>query len=240
MGGVSKKKKSKKTLSRIFHISSWKLILVLILLVFLGATLLRFDHIKMSELREAVLTADEEEDTDKILSSLNELRIFTLKHIVFNILEDNGEQQIIFGTGPFYLENLYIHDAKEAIKKQQEEIEKKGITDKNPNGNIFAKVAKICDGKARTYGWPYYDKRYLNCYTTELAKYPSSSSLTTDLEAVLPPVDNYRYDIASPIWYPCASGIVILIAVILAIWVICRFIFWIVTSIALFLLNRGK
>ena len=240
MGGVSKKKKSKKTLSKIFHISSWKLILVLILLVFLGATLLRFDHIKMSELREAVLTADEEEDTDKILSSLNELRNFTLKHIVFNILEDNGEQQIIFGTGPFYLENLYIHDAKEAIKKQQEEIEKKGITDKNPNGNIFAKVAKICDGKARTYGWPYYDKRYLNCYTTELAKYPSSSSLTTDLEAVLPPVDNYRYDIASPIWYPCASGVVILIAVILAIWVICRFIFWIVTSIALFLLNRGK
>lgn len=240
MGGVSKKKKSKKTLSKIFHISSWKLILVLILLVFLGATLLRFDHIKMSELREAVLTADEEEDTDKILSSLNELRNFTLKHIVFNILEDNGEQQIIFGTGPFYLENLYIHDAKEAIKKQQEEIEKKGITDRNPNGNIFAKVAKICDGKARTYGWPYYDKRYLNCYTTELAKYPSSSSLTTDLEAVLPPVDNYRYDIASPIWYPCASGIVILIAVILAIWVICRFIFWIVTSIALFLLNRGK
>lgn len=240
MGGVSKKKKSKKTLSKIFHISSWKLILVLILLVFLGATLLRFDHIKMSELREAVLAADEEEDTDKILSSLNELRNFTLKHIVFNILEDNGEQQIIFGTGPFYLENLYIHDAKEAIKKQQEEIEKKGITDKNPNGNIFAKVAKICDGKARTYGWPYYDKRYLNCYTTELAKYPSSSSLTTDLEAVLPPVDNYRYDIASPIWYPCASGIVILIAVILAIWVICRFIFWIVTSIALFLLNRGK
>ena len=93
MGGVSKKKKSKKALSKILHISSWKLILVFILLVFLGATLLRFDHIKMSELREAVLTADEEEDTDKILSSLNELRNFTLKHIVFNILEDNGEQQ---------------------------------------------------------------------------------------------------------------------------------------------------
>ena len=136
MGGVSKKKKSKKTLSKILHISSWKLILVLILLVFLGATLLRFDHITMSELRQEVLTADENEETDEILSSLNKLRNFTLKHIVFNILEDNGKQQIIFGTGPFYLENLYIHDAKEAIKKQQEEIEKKGITDKNPNGNI--------------------------------------------------------------------------------------------------------
>ncbi len=240
MGGVSKKKKSRRALSKIFHISTWKLVLVLILLVFLGATLLRFDHIKMSELRAEVLTADEQEDREKIISSLNELRNFTLKHIVFNILDDNGREHIIFGTGPFYLENLYIHDAKEAIKKQQEEIAKKGVTSQNPNGNIFAKVAKICDGKARTYGWPYYDKRYLNCYTTELAKYPSSTSLTTDLEAILPNTEEYRYDFASPIWYPCASGIVILIALILAIWIMGRFIFWIVTSVALFLLNRGR
>ena len=240
MGGVSKKKKSKKAVSKIFHISTWKLLLVLILLVFLGATFLRFDHIKMTELREAVLTADEQENYDEIRSSLNNLRSFTLSHIVFNILEDNGEQQVIFGTGPFYLENLYIHDAKEAIAKQQAEIEKKGTTDKNPNGNIFAKVAKICDGKARTYGWPYYDKRYLNCYTTELAKYPSSESLTTDLEAILPSTESYRFDFASPIWYPCASGIVLLIAAIIAIWAACRIIFWIVSSIAIFLLNHGK
>ena len=201
MGGVSKKRKSKKALSKIFHISTWKLILVLILLIFLGATFLRFDHIKMSELREAVLAADEKEDNERILASLNELRNFTLKHIIFNILEENGRQSVIFGTGPFYLENLYIHDAKEAIAKQQAEIEEKGITDQNPNGNIFAKVAKICDGRARTYGWPYYDRRYLDCYTNELAKYPSSASLTTELEAVLPNTENYRYDIASPIHY---------------------------------------
>ncbi len=240
MGGVSKKKKSKKALSRIFHISSWKLILVLILLIFLGATLLRFDNLRMVELRDAVLAADEQEDKDKILSSLNELRNFTLKHIIFITISENGQDQIVFGTGPFYLENLYIHDAKEAIAKQQAEIEKQGTTGQNPNGNIFYKVAQICDGRARAGGWPYYDKRYLDCYTNELAKYPSSSSLTTELEAVLPPTENYRFDIAAPMWYPCASGIVILIAIIIAIWLICRFIFWLVTSIALFLLNRTK
>ena len=240
MGGVSKKKKSKKALSKIFHINTWKLLLVLILLVFLGATFLRFDHIKMTELREAVLTADEQENYDEIRSSLASLRDFTLKHIVFNILDDNGQQQVIFGTGPFYLENLYIHDAKEAIAKQQAEIEKKGTTDKNPNGNIFAKVAKICDGKARTYGWPYYDKRYLSCYTTELAKYPSSESLTTDLEAILPSTESYRFDFASPIWYPCVSGIILLAAAIVAIWALCRIIFWLISSIAIFLLDRGK
>jgi energy-coupling factor transporter transmembrane protein EcfT len=238
MGGVPKKKKSKKALSKIFHISTWKLILVLILLVFLGATFLRFDHIKMSELREAVLAADEKEDNERILASLNELRNFTLKHIIFNILEENGRQSVIFGTGPFYLENLYIHDAKEAIAKQQAEIEEKGITDQNPNGNIFAKVAKICDGRARTYGWPYYDRRYLDCYTNELAKYPSSASLTTELEAVLPNTEDYRYDIASPIWYPCLSGAVILIAIILAFWIVFRIIFWVISTIALFILNH--
>jgi len=238
MGGVSKKRKSKRILSKIFHVSTWKLLLVLILLAFLSATLLRFDHIKMVELREAVLTADEQENYSEILSSLNQLRNFTLSHIIFNILEDNGEQQIIFGTGPFYLEKLYIHDAKEAIAEQQAEIEKRGATDKNPNGNIFAKVAKVCDGKARTYGWPYYDKRYLDCYTTELAKYPSSESLTTDLEAILPPTDAYRYDFSSPIWYPCISGIIILIAAIVAIWVFCRIVFWLISVIAIFLLNR--
>ena len=240
MGGVSKKRKSKRALSKIFHISTWKLILVLILLVFLSATLLRFDHIKMSELRQAVLTADKEEDVEQIKTSLNELRAFTLKHIIFNILDDNGKEQIIFGTGPFYLENLYIHDAKEAIKKQQEEIEKQGTTDQNPNGNIFAKVAKICDGQARTYGWPYYDKRYLSCYTTELAKYPSSDSLITDLEAILPMTENYRFDYASPIWYPCASGIVIAVALLIAVWIAARILYFIVTTIALFLLNRSK
>jgi energy-coupling factor transporter transmembrane protein EcfT len=238
MGGVPKKKKSKKALSKIFHISTWKLILVLILLVFLGATFLRFDHIKMSELREAVLAADEKEDNERILASLNELRNFTLKHIIFNILEENGRQSVIFGTGPFYPENLYIHDAKEAIAKQQAEIEEKGITDQNPNGNIFAKVAKICDGRARTYGWPYYDRRYLDCYTNELAKYPSSASLTTELEAVLPNTEDYRYDIASPIWYPCLSGAVILIAIILAFWIVFRIIFWVISTIALFILNH--
>lgn len=240
MGGVSKKKKSKKTLLKIFHVNTWKLLLVLILLVFLSATLLRFDHIKMTELREAVLTADEREEKDKILSSLNELRNFTLKHIIFNILEDNGQQHIIFGTGPFYLEHLYIHDAKEAIAKQQAEIEKQGTTSQNPNGNIYAKVAKICDGKARIYGWPYYDSRYLSCYTTELAKYPSSESLITDLEAILPLTESYRFDYSSPIWYPCASGITIAAAIIIALWIVIRIICWLVTTIALFLLNRGK
>lgn len=240
MGGVSKKKKSKKALLKIFHINTWKLVLVLILLVFLSATLLRFDHIRMTNLREAVLTADEKEDKDKILSSLNELRNFTLKHIVFNILEENGEQHIIFGTGPFYLENLYIHDAKEAIARQQAEIEKRGTTDQNPNGNIYHKVAQICDGKARTYGWPYYDKRYLSCYTTELAKYPSSESLITDFEAILPLTESYRFDYSSPIWYPCASGIVIATTLVIALWIALRVLYWIITSIALFLLNRDK
>ena len=40
-----------------FKIKTWQLILVLVPLLFLDATLLRLDHIKMTELRDAVLAA---------------------------------------------------------------------------------------------------------------------------------------------------------------------------------------
>ena len=50
-----------------FHkIKTWQLLLILVPLLFLDATLLRMDHIKMTELRSAVLTADEAEDDEEI------------------------------------------------------------------------------------------------------------------------------------------------------------------------------
>ena len=240
MGGVSKKKKSKKTLLTIFHINTWKLVLVLILLVFLSATLLRFDHIKMTELREAVLAADEQEDDAKTISALNELHTFTLKHIIFNILEDNGKQSVIFGTGPFYLENLYIRDAKEAIAKQQAEIEKQGTTSKNPNGNIYRQVADICDAQGKRYGWAYPDPRYINCWQDELAKFPSSEELQSQIIAQIPSAELYEYEFASPYWYPCASGFAILACAILVLLILIRIIIWFGYKILIFAAEHAR
>lgn len=238
MGGVQKKK-SKKTLREKFHINSWKLVLVLILLVFLAATLLRFDHIKMTDLRSEVLAADEAGDDERLLKAINNLRDYTFTHIIFNIHESNGEQRVVFGTGAFYLENRYKRDAEAAIAEAQKIIDQ-GSSNTNTNGNIYKKVSQICDAQGKRYGWNYPDRRYLSCYTTELQKYPAEDSIVTDFEALLPPTETYRYDFASPIWCACPSGIVILIGLIIILILLIRLIIWIFESIAIFLINHTK
>ena len=211
MGGLSKDK-LRQVLAKIFRLKSWKLALILILLGFVAATLLRFDHIRMTELREAVLAADSEGDDEKITQALKDLQGFTIKHIVFNAVEENGSQHIVFGTGPFYLENQYLRRAQEAVKKAQEEIDKNA---KNPYGNVYQKVAAICDAQGIKYGWRYPDKEYINCWINELAAFPAAESMDAYGAANLPSTELFRYDFASPKWYPCGSGIVILICIIL-------------------------
>lgn len=241
MGGsrskTKKQKQEKNFFVRLFRVRAWKLVLVAILLVFVSATLLRFDHIKMVSLRDAVLAADKEADDEKLASSMKELREFVATHIVFNVLDRNGEQEVIFGTGPFYLEESYIRKAEAEIKKAQEIADKQGA-DTNPNGNIYSKVSDVCDALARRYGWRYPDQRYLNCWTEELAKYPSSGTIDIFEVAQIPSTDLYRHDFSSPIWYPCLSGITILICAILLIWAAIRIIIWFIAKITLFVVDK--
>lgn len=236
MGGVAKKSKLKQALSKMFHFSTWKLVLVLILMCFVAATLLRIDHIRMTELKNAVMEADASNDDEAIASSLVELQTFTRTHIIFNYFDENGEQKIIFGTGAFYLENQYNRKANEALKVAQEKINQQGG---NMNEyNVHKKVAEICDAEAIKHGWRYPNINYINCFVNELAKYPEADQLTVAASANLPSTDLFRYDYASPIWCPCASGIVILICVILLIIVLVRFVIWIGLQIAIFAVNH--
>ena len=77
-----------------FKVKTWQLILILIPLFFLDATLLRMDHLKMVELRDAVLAADAEESDEEILKAVEELKSFVFSNIVINIVDDNGLQKI--------------------------------------------------------------------------------------------------------------------------------------------------
>ena len=236
MGGLSKDK-LRQVLAKIFRLTSWKLALILILLSFLAATLLRFDHIRMTELRDAVLAADSEDDDEKIAQTLNELHSFTLNHIIFNTVEENGQQRITFGTGPFYLENQYLRKAQAAVAKAQEEIDKNA---KNPNGNVYQKVADICDAQGKKYGWRYPDKEYINCWINELANFPTTDNMDAYGSANLPSTELFRYEFASPVWYPCGSGIVIFICIILAVILIIRFFIWLFFRIALIFISHPR
>jgi len=229
MGG----KKSNRIRERLYKwktVQTWQLLLLLVPLAFLAATLLRFDHIKMSDLRQAVLDADAVDDQEGINTGLKELEKFVFSHIVISVLDDNGEQKIVFGTGPFYLEQSYIRAANAAI----EEAENTLANDANPNGNIYEAVRQVCQPLAYQNGWNSHQQEYLDCWTSELAKYPATETLNSAvISANVPSTELYRYEFASPLFAPTAAGGVILVCIIIVIIVVIRLIAWLILKIAL-------
>ena len=210
-------------------IKTWVLILVLLPLLFIDATLLRINHIKMAELRDAVLAADVEEDDDKLAEALIDLKEFVFSNIVVNVVEENGVQRVTFGTGPFYLEHKYLKDATKAL----EEAEKTVADDKNPYGNIYALAGEKCRALAYQNGWSWNSAEYINCMMTEIQKYPAADEIQDKIIAALPSTELYRRNYASPIWTPTFTGFMILITLIVIVVILIRLIVFIVLRLSL-------
>lgn len=235
MGG-KKSNHLRRALRKFSGVRSWQLLLILIPLVFVTATLLRLDHLKMSELRRAVLEADAANDDSALQDNLLKLQNFVFSHIVVNVIENNGAQSIVFGTGPFYLENQYLRAANAAIEAAEEKL----ADDSNPNGNIYAAASAICRPLAIANGWAWNSPGYLDCWTSELAKYPASDELSPNLLAAdIPSTELFRYNYASPLWAPSWSGFAILACVIILIVVAVRLLIWCVLKLSLLFLGKA-
>ena len=257
MGGFWKKrvkedtaeKRSNHFLNFVKSIRTWQLFLVLIPVLFMSATFLRFDHLKMNELKTAVLEADragedeegklpegtvqrpQEEITAEIAAKVKELKAFTESHTVINFLDKNGSTEIVFGTGPFYLEHQYNRLAFAALKQAQELAAT--ISDDNPNGNVYAYANSVCQPQAIRYGWAWNSAQFIACMTGEINKYPVSDYITEKITASIPNTALFRYDFASPVWSLTPSGFLILAAIILILIIIIRIFTWILLRIAL-------
>lgn len=235
MGG-KKSNQIRKTLRESFKaVHTWQLIIILIPLIFFTATLLRFDHLRMVELRAAVLEADQSGDDELIAEKLNTLKEFVYSHTIINVVENNGVQSVMFGTGTFYLEQQYIRAANAAIEEASSGL----VDDSNPNGNIYAAVAAICQPQAIANGWAWSDQGYLDCWTSELAKYPEADIADNTLTANIPPTSLYRHNYASPIisWTP--AGFAIIACIVLAVIILVRIVIWLVLKIALLFLSKS-
>lgn len=233
MGG-KKSKQIRDFLKKTFKtVRTWQLVIIFIPLVFFTATLLRFNHLKMVELRSAVLAADQSGNEENLQQTLTALKEYVYSHTVINIVESNGLQQIIFGTGPFYLEQQYLRAANAAIEAARTEL----ADDSNPNGNIYAAVADICQPLAIANGWQWSDQGYLDCWTSELAKYPEANISNNQLTANIPSTELYRKSYASPIFSWTPAGFAIVICIILALIILVRFAIWCALKIALLLLK---
>ena len=236
MGGKTQETNHvKRLLAHLRAVKTWQLLLLLLPLLFITATLLRFDHVKMDELKSAVLAADQANDDAQIAATLTELKEFVFSHIVINITESNGDWQITFGTGPFYLENQYLRAANAAIEQAEAEISSTA----NPHGNIYAAATAVCKPQAIANGWSWNSPGYLNCMTSELAKYPAGDSLESQITAAIPSTELYRHNYASPVWAPTLAGFAILLCLALIVVIFIRFLIWVVLRLALiFLKNR--
>lgn len=211
-------------------LKTWWLLATLVPLLFLDATLLRLDHIRMAEMRDAVLTADEEEASDEeIAEKLKALKEYTVSNMVINVVDDNGEQKITFGTGPFYLEHQYIRAANRALA----EAEKNIASDANPNGNIYALASETCRAQAIANGWTWDNPNYINCMVSEIQKYPAADEIQDKIIASLPSTELYRWDFAAPIWAPTLTGFMVLITIILIVVIFIRFLIWVFLHLAL-------
>ena len=228
MGGI-KKKELKYSLKKLSNIKTWQLAIILLILLFIEATFLRIDHIRMTDLKAAVTTADAEGNDEALGTSLQELRDFVSGHTVVNVVEKNGKSEVTFGTGPIYLEQTYVRRATAALA----EAEANANTDANPNGNVFAKAMEVCKPQAISYGWAWNSPEYLGCMTGEIAKYPTADTLEDTYAASLPSTGLFRFEFASPIWTFTPSGILGIVCIFLAAVVLLRAFLWLVLHIAL-------
>lgn len=209
-------------------IKTWQLIIVLIPLLFVDATLLRIDHIRMTELRDAVLAADESENDEEISQKLEELKRFVFSNIVINIEDDNGLQKISFGTGPFYLEHQYLRAANKALSEAEQ-----NFNDSNPNGNIYAMASAVCQPKAIANGWTWNDADFINCMMGEINKYPAADEIQDKIIASLPSTELYRKEYSSPIWAPTVTGFLLLITMFVIAVIFIKMLIWIFLRLSL-------
>ena len=234
MGGIQRNK-LKRRLRLVSRVRTWQLVLVLILSLFVFATLLRLDNIKMFELRDAVIEADEAGNMDDILESIAELKKFVFSHTVIAVVEENGQQRIVFGSGPFYLERQYERRAEAALEEAREAL----ASEDYGNNNIYAEVAAFCDNLAIQYGWRSWTKPHLDCYINELAKFPEMQPIIDLKTAMIPATGLYFQNYASPLWAPTWAGAVQLFIIIILIILIVRTISYFALLLAI-RLTRGK
>lgn len=183
------------TIKDLQRVKTWQLLVLLLLAGFISATFLRLNNIGMVERRTAVINADKAGNGDVTIQRLYDLQRYVSAHMNTDM-----------GKG-VYLEESYKRDSQKALDAAS--------GDQNPNGNIYKKAQEVCAPR-----FSHYSAAYLQCTTSELAKYPAASDLLGSVK--LPTADSYLHDFVSPIWSPDFAGFSLVACVVLIVLIIAR------------------
>ncbi len=183
---MADKRQIKRSIKQLQGIQTWKLVILLILMLFITATFLRINNTGMIARRQAIAAADKTGNIDDITGRVYALQRFSSAHM-------NAS------TGVFYLQEQYNRDAQQAIER--------AASASTENARINAEAEAIC--KPQFSGW---SSAYMQCFLNELSKRPGSETLP---EPELPNPALYRYSFVSPRWSPDFAGFSLLISAIL-------------------------
>ena len=203
---MADKGRVQRSIKQLQRVKTWQLVILLILASFLAATFLRLNNIGMIERRSAVLSADDAGDSDATINRLYDLQRYVSAHMNTDM-----------GRG-VYLEASYKRDVQAAYDKAS--------ADTNANGNIYKKAQDICAPKFTRYS-----TAYVQCTTSELAKYPAATELVNNV--ALPRADNYLHVFISPLWSPDFAGWSLLVCAALLLMIIARFVSLLILRIIL-------
>ena len=192
---MADKRRVKKTIKDLQRVKTWQLLVLLILAVFIAATFLRLNNIGMIQRRTAVIAADKANDQTATIQRLYDLQQYVSAHMNTDL-----------GKG-VYLEDSYNRD----YQKWQTTV----YGDANPNGNIYKKAQDVCAPK-----FSHYSTAYLQCTTSELAKYPAAADPGTDTSAPKP--TTYIHAYVSPVWSPDFAGWSVVACVVIVLMIIAR------------------
>lgn len=164
-------------------VKTWQLLVLLLLVGFISATLLRLNNIGMVERRTAVLNADKSGSTDDIARRLYDLQRYVSSHMNTDM-----------GRG-IYLQEQYNKDRQKAMDR--------AATTGSSNGNIYKKITDEC--RALYSAWT----PYFQCVQDRLnASTPADDPVQ---KAALPKPEAYRHVFVSPIWSPDFAGLSVLV-----------------------------
>ena len=82
-------------------------------------------------------------------------------------------------------------------------------------------------------GWNWNSPGYLNCMTSEIAKYPAADPITDQVKANIPSTELFRRNYASPAIALCPSGIAIIVTLALILIIVIRMVIWVILRVAL-------
>jgi hypothetical protein len=180
------------------HIKSWQLLLLLAIFCTLTVYFLRQNNLRMIELRNAVVVADEQ--GGDVSGKLLALNTHVFHHMNTEIVR------------PIELVNTYNKQAQAAIE----------AANKGTGRDIYAEATTVCERR----GIP------LTSIAQCAADYAANNNPAVEQTKInLPDKNRFIYTFATPIWTPDAAGFSLLLTVVALLWIIARFMEYILVRI---------